>query len=66
MENLIRRYQGEPVEIMDRCGRIHRGVIDSDPPRGGMFLRNGFGRRFIPFFLITAIFLSRFGRRRIF
>jgi len=66
MENLIRRYQGEPVEIMDRYGRVHRGVIDGDPPRGGMFLRTGFGRRFIPFFLIAAIFLSRFRRRRIF
>jgi hypothetical protein len=67
VQNLVRRYQGEPVEIMGRDGRIYRGVIDGDPPPGGMFLRTGFGRRrFIPFFLIAALFLLRFRRRRIF
>lgn len=45
MPNLV----GEPVEIMDRYGRVHRGVVEG-MGRGGMFLRTGFGRRFIPFF----------------
>lgn len=66
MHHLVRRYQGEPVEVMDRYGRVHRGVIDGDPPPGGMVIRTGFGRRFIPFFLIAAIFLARFRRIRIF
>jgi hypothetical protein len=66
VQNLVRRYQGEPVEVIDRYGRVHRGVIDGDPPPGGMFLRTGFGRRFIPFFLIASLFLLRFGRRRVF
>jgi hypothetical protein len=61
------RYQGEPVEVIDRNGWVHRGVIEwVDPVRGGMFLRTGFRRRFIPFFLIAALFLLRFGRRRVF
>jgi hypothetical protein len=63
----LARYQGEPVEVIDRNGWVHRGVIEwVDPVRGGMFLRTGFRRRFIPFFLIAALFLLRFGRRRIF
>jgi uncharacterized protein YqhQ len=66
VQHLVRRYHGEPVEVIDRYGRVHRGVIDGVNPQSGMFLRTGFGRRFIPFFLIAAIFLLRFGRRRIF
>ncbi|MFC3882366.1 hypothetical protein ACFOU2_02015 [Bacillus songklensis] len=66
MEHLVRRYQGEPVEVMDHYGRVYRGIIDGDPPPGGMMLRTRFGRRFIPFFLIAALFLLRFRRRRIF
>jgi hypothetical protein len=63
MPNLV----GESIEIMDRYGRVHRGIVEGiDPVRGGMVLRTGFGRRFIPFFLIAALFLLRFGRRRIF
>jgi hypothetical protein len=66
VQNLVRRYQGEPVEVIDRNGRVYRGVIDGVNPQSGMFLRTGFGRRFIPFFLIAAIFLLRFRRRRVF
>jgi hypothetical protein len=61
------RYQGQAVEVRDRHGRVHRGVLEGmDPQRGGMFLRSSFfGRRFIPFFLIATIFLLS-SRRRIF
>ena len=65
MHNLVMRYQGHAVEVRDCHGRVHRGVIEgTDPPRG-MFIRSGFSRFFIPFFLITAIFLLS-SRRRIF
>lgn len=67
MNDFMRRYQGQAVEVRGRDGRVYRGVIDGgDPPRG-MFIRDRFRRRrrFIPFFLIAAIFLSR-SRRRIF
>ena len=60
------RFRDHPIEIRDRDGRIHRGIMDGiDPPRRGIFIRDEFRRRrrFIPFFLIAAIF-SR--RRRIF
>ncbi|MFC3882351.1 hypothetical protein ACFOU2_01930 [Bacillus songklensis] len=59
-------YYGEPVEVIDRNGRVYRGVIDGVNQQTGMFLRTGFRRRFIPFFLIAALFLLRFRRRRIF
>jgi hypothetical protein len=65
MGNLVMKYQGQAVEVMDRDGRVYRGVIDGVNQQRGMFLRTGFRRRFIPFFLIAAIFLLR-GRRRIF
>jgi hypothetical protein len=54
---------GQPVEVRDRFGRVHRGIMDGvDPPRTGIFIRDGFfGRRFIPFIFIVAFF-SR-GRR---
>ncbi|WP_081485627.1 hypothetical protein [Bacillus methanolicus] len=65
MGNLIMRYYGQPVEVMDRYGRVHRGVIDGVNQTRGMFIRSGFRRRFIPFFLIASIFLLR-RRRRIF
>jgi hypothetical protein len=62
----LMRYRGEPVEVRDRNGRVYRGVIDEDPPPGGMFLRTSFGRRrFIPFFAIAFVFSFR-RRRRIF
>jgi hypothetical protein len=61
----LMRYRGEPVEIRDRDGRVYRGVIDWDPPPGGMFLRTSFGRRFIPFVAIVFVFSFR-RRRRIF
>ena len=65
MPNSLMRFRGQPIEIRDRYGRMHRGIMDGfDPPRRGVFIRDGFRRRrFIPFFLIAAIF-SR--RRRIF
>jgi hypothetical protein len=60
-------YRGQPVEVIDRNGRVYRGVIDGVNQTRGMFLRSGFfGRRFIPFFFIAAIFLLRGRRRRIF
>jgi small nuclear ribonucleoprotein (snRNP)-like protein len=65
MGNLVMKYRGQAVEVKDRNGRVYRGVIDGVNQQRGMFLRTGFRRRFIPFFLIAAIFLSR-GRRRIF
>ena len=64
--NSLMRFRGQPIEIRDRNGRMHRGIMDGfDPPRRGIFIRDEFRRRrrFIPFFLIAAIF-SR--RRRIF
>ena len=63
--NSLMRFRGQPIEIRDRNGRMHRGIMDGfDPPSSGVFIRDGFRRRrFIPFFLIFAIF-SR--RRRIF
>lgn len=65
MEHLM-CYQGHPVEVCGHDGRSYWGVIDGMDPRGGIFLRDRFSRRrFIPFFLIAAIFLLR-NRRRIF
>ena len=65
--NSLMRFRGQTIEIRDRNGRMHRGIMDGfDPPRRGIFIRDEFRRRrrrFIPFFLIAAIF-SR--RRRIF
>ncbi len=67
MNHLIINHFGHEVEVRDHFGRVHRGFIDGmDPPRGGMFIRDPFfRRRFIPFFLIAAIFLRR-RRRRIY
>jgi small nuclear ribonucleoprotein (snRNP)-like protein len=65
MGNLVMKYRGQAVEVIDRDGRVYRGVIDGVNQQRGMFLRTGFRRRSIPFFLIAAIFLLR-GRRRIF
>ncbi len=56
----LERYQGEAVEVRDRHGRVHYGVMEwVDPPRGGMFFRNRFNRRrfFIPI-LFTFIYFS--------
>lgn len=64
MQGLM-RYRGQAVEVIDKNGRVYRGVIDGVNQQRGMFLRSGFRRIFIPFFLIAAIFLLR-GRRRIF
>ncbi|EKN70480.1 hypothetical protein BAZO_01002 [Schinkia azotoformans LMG 9581] len=61
----LMRYRGEPVEVRTCDGRTYRGMIDWDPPPGGIFLRSGFRRRFIPFFAIVFVFSFRF-RRRIF
>lgn len=63
--NRFMRYQGEPVEVRMRDGRVYRGVIDRDPPPGGFFLRSTFGRRFVPFAAVVFVFSFRF-RRRIF
>ena len=48
------RFRGQPIEIRDTRGRVHRGIMDGfDPPGRGVFIRDGFRRRrFIPFFLI--------------
>jgi hypothetical protein len=64
MNNLM-RYRGEAVEVRDRFVRVHRGIIDGMDPPQAMSTRTPFGRRRIPFFLITAIFALR-RRRRIF
>jgi hypothetical protein len=62
----LRSNIGREVMVMGRDGRFQRGFIDGVDPRRGLFFRDGFRRRrFIPFFLIAAIFLSR-SRRRIF
>jgi hypothetical protein len=65
LPNSLMRFRGQPIEIRDRFGRMHRGTMDGfDPRRRGVFIRDGFRRRrFIPSFLIFAIF---FRRRRIF
>ena len=35
------RFRGQPIEIRDRYGRIHRGIMDGfDPPRRGVFIRD--------------------------
>ena len=59
--NSFMRFMVKPIEIRDRDGRMHRGIMDGfDPPRRGVFFRDGFRRRrFIPFFLIAAIFARR-------
>ena len=64
--NRLMRHMGQEVIIHGRDGRMHRGIMDGfDPPRRGVFFRDEFRRRrFIPFFLIAAIF--SLGRRRIF
>lgn len=54
---------GQPIEVMGRDGRVYRGVMDGFSNPRGIFIRDGFFRRFLPFFLIAAIF---FRRRRIF
>ena len=66
MPNSLMRFMGQPIEIRDRFGRMHRGIMDGfDPPRRGIFIRDPFfRRRFIPFFLIASLFLLSFGRRR--
>ncbi|WP_260871676.1 hypothetical protein [Bacillus sp. X1(2014)] len=63
--NSLMRFRGQPIEIRDGFGRVHRGIMDGfDPPGRGVFIRDGFfGRRFIPFFVIIAI---SFRGRRIF
>ena len=69
MENLIMQYQGQPVEIIDHNGRVYTGIIEGigTNPHRGMFFHDGFRRRFIPFFLISSLFLlGGRGRRRIF
>jgi hypothetical protein len=64
LPNSLMRFRGQPIEIRDTRGRFHRGIMDGfDPRRRGVFIRDGFRRRFIPSFLIFAIF---FRRRRIF
>ena len=59
------RHQGQAVEVRDCHGRVHRGVLEGVDPARGVFIRSGFSRFFIPFFLIAAIFLLS-SRRRIF
>jgi hypothetical protein len=64
--NRLMRHMGQEVVIHGRDGRSFRGIMDGfDPPRRGVFIRDEFRRRrrFIPFFLIAAIFARR---RRIF
>ncbi len=61
----LMRYRGEHVEVRDKHGRCYRGVIDGDPPPGGIFLISPFSRVFIPFFAIVFVFSFRL-RRRIF
>ena len=40
------RFMGQPIEIIDRDGRVHRGIMDGfDPPRRGVFIRDQFRRR---------------------
>jgi hypothetical protein len=65
LPNSLMGFRGQPIEVRNHFGRVHRGIMDGfDPSRRGVFIRDGFRRRrFIPFFLIFAIF-SR--RRRIF
>ena len=65
MEKLIMGYQGQEVEVIDHNGRVYRGIIEGIGmnPHRGMFIRDGFRRRFIPFFLIASLFLLG-GRRR--
>ena len=44
--NSLMRFRGQPIEIRDRNGRMHRGIMDGfDPPRRGIFIRDEFRRR---------------------
>ena len=41
--NSLMRFRGQPIEIRDRYGRMHRGIMDGfDPPRRGVFIRDRF------------------------
>ena len=41
--NSLMRFRGHPIEIRDRNGRMHRGIMDGfDPPRRGVFIRDEF------------------------
>ncbi|HWO75319.1 MAG TPA: hypothetical protein VNM69_05275 [Bacillus sp. (in: firmicutes)] len=60
------RYHGQAVDVIDRNGRVYRGIFEGTNQTRGLFLRSRFGRRrFFPFFIIAAVFVVR-GRRRIF
>ncbi|TMW71150.1 hypothetical protein FGB90_14395 [Alteribacter natronophilus] len=67
MQRLAMAYQGDLVEVRDRNGQVFRGIADGVNQRRGMFLRTSPLRRiFIPFFLITSIFLLSRRRRGFF
>jgi len=69
MENLIMGYRGQDVEVIDHNGKVYRGRIEGlgTNPHRGIYIYDGFRRSFIPFFLISSLFLlSGRGRRRIF
>ena len=59
LPNPLMRFHGQPIEVRDHFGRVHRGIMDGfDPRRRGVFIRDRFRRRsFIPFFLIASLFL---------
>ena len=57
LPNSLMRFHGQPIEMRDHFGRVHRGIMDGfDPRRRGVFIRDRFRRRrFIPFFLIVPV-----------
>ncbi|PYZ96604.1 hypothetical protein CR205_12910 [Alteribacter lacisalsi] len=67
IQRLAMAYQGNLVEVRGRTGQVFRGIADGVNQRRGMFLRTSpFSRVFIPFFLITSIFLLSRRRRSFF
>ncbi len=58
MESFVRRNMGRRIMVRDNMGREQIGMIDGFIPGRGMFIRDRFFRRvFLPFFLITTLFL---------
>ena len=55
--NSLMRFRGQPIEIRDRNGRMHRGIMDGfDPPRRGVFIRDGFKKKKIYSFLFNRCY----------
>ena len=55
--NSLMRFRGQPIEIRDHYGRMHRGIMDGfDPPRRGVFIRDQFKKKKIYSFLFNLCY----------